>query len=77
MDALGSFVFAFSGGVLAVEKKFDLFGVLVLSFVVAVAGGITRDLLIGALPPAAFASWHALASPRSPAKRCSPRPARG
>jgi uncharacterized membrane protein YeiH len=61
LDALGSFVFALSGGVLAVERKFDLFGVLVLSFVVAVAGGITRDLLIGAVPPAAVASWHALA----------------
>jgi uncharacterized membrane protein YeiH len=61
LDALGSFVFALSGGALAVEKRFDLFGVLVLSFVVAVAGGITRDLLIGAVPPAAVASWHALA----------------
>jgi uncharacterized membrane protein YeiH len=58
LDAVGSFVFALSGGMLAVRKKFDLFGVLVLSFVVAVTGGITRDLLIGAVPPAAIASWH-------------------
>lgn len=61
LDGLGSFVFALSGGLLAVEKRFDLFGVLLLSFVVAVTGGITRDLLIGAVPPAAFASWHTLA----------------
>ena len=61
LDALGSFVFALSGGLLAVEKRFDLFGVLLLSFVVAVTGGITRDLLIGAVPPAAVASWHTLA----------------
>src|SRR4051794_31611734 len=40
-DGLGSFVFALSGGLLAVQKRFDLFGVLVLSFVVAVTGGIT------------------------------------
>lgn len=61
LDGLGSFVFALSGGVLAVQKRFDLFGVLLLSFVVAVTGGITRDLLIGAVPPAAVASWHTLA----------------
>jgi uncharacterized membrane protein YeiH len=61
LDALGSFVFALSGGVLAVQKGFDLFGVLLLSFVVAVTGGITRDVLIGAVPPASIASWHTLA----------------
>ena len=61
LDGLGSFVFALSGGLLAVQKRFDLFGVLVLSFVVAVTGGTTRDLLIGAVPPASVASWHTLA----------------
>ena len=61
LDGLGSFVFALSGGLLAVQKRFDLFGVLVLSFVVAVTGGIMRDVLIGAVPPAAIASWHTLA----------------
>ncbi len=39
----------------------DLFGVLVLAFVTAVFGGITRDVLIGAIPPASIASWHNLA----------------
>ena len=58
LDGVGSFVFALSGGLLAVQKRFDLFGVLVLSFVVAVTGGITRDVLIGAVPPASVASWH-------------------
>src|SRR3546814_18439916 len=38
-----------------------LFGVLVLSFTAAVSGGIARDLLIGATPPAAIANWHYLA----------------
>ena len=61
LDGLGSFVFALSGGLLAVQKRFDLFGVLLLSFVAAVTGGVTRDLLIGAVPPAAVASWHSLA----------------
>ena len=54
-------MFALSGGRLAAQKRFDLFGVLLLSFVVAVAGGITRDVQIGAVPAAAVASWHSLA----------------
>ncbi len=58
LDWLGTFVFALSGGLLAVQKKFDLFGVLFLSFVVAVAGGIMRDLLIGAVPPVAINEIH-------------------
>ncbi len=61
LDGLGCFVFALSGGLLGVQRRFDLFGVLLLSFVAAVTGGITRDLLIGAVPPAAIASWHNLA----------------
>jgi uncharacterized membrane protein YeiH len=44
-----------------VQKRFDIFGVLFLSFVVAVAGGVARDLLIGAVPPAAVADWYAFA----------------
>lgn len=40
LDGLGSFVFALSGELMAVEKRFDLFGVLVVSFVVAVVGGV-------------------------------------
>lgn len=54
LDGLGSFVFALSGAVLAVRKRFDIFGILVLAVVVAVAGGVTRDVLIGAVPPVAI-----------------------
>ncbi|TAK39816.1 MAG: trimeric intracellular cation channel family protein [Lysobacteraceae bacterium] len=61
LDLIGTFAFAISGGTLAVRKHFDLFGVLVLSFTAAVSGGIARDLLIGATPPAAIANWHYLA----------------
>jgi uncharacterized membrane protein YeiH len=54
LDLIGTFVFALSGGVAGVKRRLDLFGILVLSFVAANSGGITRDLLIGAVPPAAF-----------------------
>jgi uncharacterized membrane protein YeiH len=58
LEWLGTFVFALSGGLLGVQKKFDLFGVLFLSFVVAVAGGVLRDVLIGAVPPVAISEIH-------------------
>ena len=59
-DLIGTFVFALSGGVLAVRKRLDLFGVLVLSCAAAVSGGIVRDVLIGAHPPASLADWRYL-----------------
>ena len=56
LDIVGTFAFALSGGVRAVENRMDPFGVIFLSFVAAVSGGITRDVLIGAVPPAALQS---------------------
>lgn len=61
LDLGGTFVFALSGGVTAVKRRLDVFGVLVLAFAVGNAGGITRDLLIGAVPPAAVRDWSYLA----------------
>jgi len=57
LDLGGTFVFAISGGMVAVKRRLDIFGVLVLAFAAGNAGGITRDLLIGAVPPAAIANW--------------------
>jgi uncharacterized membrane protein YeiH len=50
IDILGTFAFAVSGAFLAMEKKLDPFGVLVLSFVTAIGGGTLRDIMIGNLP---------------------------
>ncbi len=54
LDLVGTFVFAISGAVAAVNRRLDIFGILVLSFVAGNVGGITRDVLIGAVPPAAL-----------------------
>ncbi len=54
LDLGGTFVFAIRGAVAAVNRRLDIFGILVLSFVTGIFGGITRDLLIGAVPPAAL-----------------------
>ncbi|WP_198419391.1 trimeric intracellular cation channel family protein [Geomonas terrae] len=58
LDLIGTFVFALSGGMAAVKRKLDLFGVLVLSFAAATAGGIIRDVLIGAIPPEGLNNWR-------------------
>ncbi len=60
LDLGGTFVFAISGAVAAVKHRLDIFGIMVLAFAAGNAGGITRDLLIGATPPAAVADWKYL-----------------
>src|SRR5688500_1501365 len=63
LDLCGTFVFALSGAMAGIKHKLDLFGVLVLSFAAANVGGITRDLLIGAVPPPGIADWRYIAVP--------------
>jgi uncharacterized membrane protein YeiH len=53
LDLIGIFVFALSGGLLAVRKNLDIFGIAVLAEATALGGGLIRDLIIGAVPPAA------------------------
>jgi uncharacterized membrane protein YeiH len=61
LDLGGTFVFALSGGVAGVKHRLDIFGVLVLSFAAANAGGIARDVMIGATPVAALTDWRYVA----------------
>jgi uncharacterized membrane protein YeiH len=60
LDLTGRFVFALSGALAGARRELDLFGVLVLSFAAGNSGGITRDLLIGAVPPGAVGDWRYL-----------------
>ncbi|MCW5580455.1 MAG: trimeric intracellular cation channel family protein [Luteimonas sp.] len=61
IDFVGTFAFATSGALVDVRNRLDLFGVLVLAFATATAGGIARDLLLGATPPATLLDWRYLA----------------
>lgn len=63
LDLGGTFVFALSGALVGVRHRLDLFGVLVLAFAAATAGGILRDLVIGAVPPPAIADPRYLLVP--------------
>ena len=58
LDLVGTFVFALSGAMAGVKHQLDLFGILVLSFAAGNAGGIARDVLIGAVPAAAISDWR-------------------
>ncbi len=62
LDLVGTFVFAISGAATGVNKRLDVFGVSVVAFVAGTAGGITRDVLIGAVPPPAIGDWRYLAA---------------
>lgn len=61
LDLAGTFVFALSGAMTAVKHRLDMFGILVLSLAAATFGGVARDVLIGAVPPAALSDWRYVA----------------
>lgn len=54
VEIIGTIAFASSGAMVAVRKKLDLFGVIVLGVITAVGGGMIRDIMIGNIPPNMF-----------------------
>ncbi len=50
IDILGTVAFAISGVLVALDKKMDAFGVLIIAFVTAVGGGSLRDVMVGIEP---------------------------
>src|SRR3954466_6216363 len=58
LDLAGTAVFALSGAAVGVKNRLDVFGVCVLAFVAGNAGGVLRDIIVGAIPPAAFTGWE-------------------
>ena len=63
LDLVGIFVFAITGALVGVRKELVVFAVLVLAGVAGLGGGFLRDVLIGAVPPAALADWRYLLVP--------------
>ncbi|MER5864237.1 trimeric intracellular cation channel family protein [Kitasatospora sp. NPDC002040] len=63
LDLIGIFVFALSGGLLAVRKNMDIFGISVLAEATALGGGVMRDLVIGATPVVAFTNLGYFVTP--------------
>ncbi len=49
-DSIGLVSFSITGALIALEHGFNLTGVLALSFITAVGGGIARDVIINEVP---------------------------
>ena len=54
LEMVGIAAFAVSGVMVAAARELDVLGALVLGAVTSVGGGVIRDILLGALPPAMF-----------------------
>lgn len=54
LEIIGTVSFAVSGAMVAVRKRVDLFGVLVLGIITALGGGLLRDVMLGQIPPVMF-----------------------
>lgn len=54
LDLLGTVAFAISGAITALDKKMDIFGVVILGLTTAVGGGVIRDVILGNTPPVMF-----------------------
>ena len=67
VDIAGTFLFGIEGADAAIRGNLDLLGLMVLAFATALAGGVVRDLLIGAVPPGAIRDWRYAATALSAA----------
>jgi uncharacterized membrane protein YeiH len=63
LDLFGVFFFAVSGSLLAARKQFDIVGSVLLASIVALGGGVIRDIIINAGPPIAFTNPAYLVPP--------------
>lgn len=54
IEILGVLAFSVSGAMVAIRRKTDLFGVILLSIITTLGGGLTRDVIFSFSPPAFF-----------------------
>jgi uncharacterized membrane protein YeiH len=63
LDLTGTFAFALNGALTAIKvARLDIVGVITLGMFTALGGGMIRDILLDALPPATFNDWRYLAT---------------
>lgn len=63
LDLVGTFAFALNGALTAMRaERLDIFGVITVGMFTGLGGGVIRDVLLDALPPATFIDWHYLAA---------------
>jgi len=57
-DTIGLVAFSITGALLALDAGFNIFGVVILSFLTAVGGGLTRDILINKIPDVLISDFY-------------------
>ena len=54
LEIIGIIAFSISGAIVAIEKKMDILGIIILGITTAIGGGIIRDIILGNIPPTSF-----------------------
>ena len=57
-DTVGLVAFSITGGLLAIEADYNVFGIIILSFLTAVGGGVTRDIMINKVPSVLVSDFY-------------------
>lgn len=53
LDLFGTMAFAATGAFKAIDHRSDIVGVIILSTITGIAGGVIRDIIFGKIPPTA------------------------
>ncbi|MCF6310005.1 MAG: TRIC cation channel family protein [Sulfurimonas sp.] len=57
-DTIGLVAFSITGAILAIHAEYNFFGIVILSFITAVGGGVTRDIMINKVPTVLISDFY-------------------
>ncbi len=57
-DTIGLVAFSITGAILAIYAEYNFFGIVILSFITAVGGGVTRDIMINKVPTVLISDFY-------------------
>lgn len=57
-DTIGLVAFSITGALMAIDAKFNFFGIVILSFITAVGGGVSRDIMINQVPSVLISDFY-------------------
>ncbi|MCK9472325.1 TRIC cation channel family protein [Sulfurimonas sp.] len=57
-DTIGLVAFSITGALLAINAQFNFFGIIILSFITAVGGGVSRDIMINQVPTVLISDFY-------------------
>jgi len=57
-DTIGLVAFSVTGALLAINAEYNFFGIVILSFITAVGGGVTRDIMINQVPTVLISDFY-------------------